>query len=126
MKLHSLKTVSAVLVSFVLAYYSIAWVVLRCSHAEDDSGCAIALLNVGAVPMNLECVEPDYHTEAMAESSMPSRLHLTSESVRQTNGNLASVNPTLGRPTTPWLKAGPPPIASSGVPRHLALSVFRI
>jgi hypothetical protein len=117
-------------VLFVLLYYSVAWAVLRCSHDEGRVDREVALYNSASdllpVHVDLQCVHPDYHTEAMAESSPFSRFHLTPEIVPHANGILASIAATAAVPNNLWLRAFPPFTFPSGVPRHLSLSVFRI
>lgn len=78
-----LRAVFAIVISFVLLYYGIAWAVLRCSHDADH---AVATEDVDAthehfheasldpVHLDLECIGPNFHTEAMAETSSSRQL----------------------------------------------------
>lgn len=134
------KSLVAIVVSFVLLYYSVAWAVLRCSHDEDQSAQEVVLDNDDAdikdfhyassnpVPLNLECVGADYHTEFMAESLSPSELH------RLTLGIAPDVNGFLTYQTVSghnvWLRAVFESLSSLsfpiGLPRYLSLSILRI
>jgi hypothetical protein len=137
------KTSVVVTVSLVLLYYSVAWVVLGCSHDEDRSNEQAVLQNKDVAsnafqyqsanpdPLILECVCPNYHTELMAGSSSPSQLqrvisdptaHASSVSGLQT----MSVNGTMDI----WRRVVFGGIPSSGfpigLPSYRSLSILRI
>ena len=132
-------------VSFGLLYYSVAWAVLRCPHDGDQSGQQVVRHNHNndadkkashytsshPVPLNLECVCPDYHTELMAASSSPSQLHrLTLDMTPNINGFFTAQTAPGDGASDVWLRAvfagsssGSLPI---GLPRYLSLSNLRI
>jgi hypothetical protein len=128
---HLLKSLVAMLVAFVLLYYSIAWAVLRCSHDGDDSDHEVALLNGDPVHLDLECVGPNFHTESMAEaSSLPQLDRLMPEVTRHVNDFLALQTRSGDAATHVWLRAvferSRSPAFLIGLPSYLFLSVLRI
>ena len=137
------KIFVVVTVSFVLLYYSVAWAVLRCSHDEDQSHQEAFLYNGDAssqelhysspkpVPLNLECVGLDYHTELMAESSSPSELHrLKRDIAPDANGVLTHRTVSEYGASDALLRAVFENLSSlsfpAGLPRYLSLSTLRI
>jgi hypothetical protein len=128
---HLLKSLVAMVVAFVLLYYSVAWAVLRCSHDGDDSDHEVALLNGDPVHLNLECVGPDYHTESMAGSSSPSQFdRLMPEVTRHVNDFLTLQTGSGDAASDVWLRAvfetSPSLAFLIGLPSYLFLSILRI
>jgi len=135
---HLLRTLVAIAISFVLLYYGIAWAVLRCSHDAKHADHEVALqdldatyqgfhhASVNAVDLDLECVGPNFHTEAMAEaSSPPQRDRLTLDITPHVNDFLTLQTATEDPATDIWLRAfferSP-----SLLPFYLFLSILRI
>jgi hypothetical protein len=128
---HLLKSLAAMVVAFVLLYYSVAWAVLRCSHDGDDSDHEVALLNGDPVHLDLECVGPNFHTESMAEaSSPPQRDHLMLDITPHVNDFLTLQTGSGDAASDVWLRAvfeASPSLAFLiGLPSYLFLSVLRI
>jgi hypothetical protein len=128
---HFLKSLVAVVVAFVLLYYSIAWAVLRCSHDGDDSNQEVALLNGDPVHLDFECVGPNFHTESMAEASPPpQRDHLMLDITPHVNDFLTLQTRSANAASDVWLRAvfeASPSLAFPiGLPSYLFLSVLRI
>jgi hypothetical protein len=83
---HLQKTFVVSVVSFVLLYYSVAWVVLQCSHEENHSDHAAALYDTDVHGNNayrpspshpethIDCLNLTYHTESLAGPTSPSQL----------------------------------------------------
>lgn len=125
------KALGAIVVSFVLLYYSVAWAVLGCSHDEEDPGHEIALVDGHAGPLNLECVGSDYHTELMAGSSSRSELHrLKLDIAPDANGFLTCRTVSGQGAGDVWRRAAfeilSPLSFPIGLPRYLSLSTLRI
>ena len=125
------KGLVAIVVSFVLLYYSVAWAVLACSHHEEDPGHEIALVDGYGVSLNLECIDSDYHTELMAGSSSPSELHrLKLDIAPNANGFLTHRTVSGQGAGDVWLRAVfeilSPLSFPIGSPRYLSLSTLRI
>lgn len=125
------KALGAIVVSFVLLYYGIAWAVLGCSHDEEDPDREIALVDGHAVPLSLECVGSDYHTELMAGSSSPSKLHrLKRDIAPDTNGFLTHRTVSGQGAGDVWRRTVfevlSPLSFPIGLPRYLSLSTLRI
>jgi hypothetical protein len=77
MKRQIVKPAVVVLLFVSLLYYGAAWAVLSCFHEFDHSDRDLAAYEVAPSDHdhpNLECVGPQYHTEAMAESSSAPRV----------------------------------------------------
>jgi hypothetical protein len=140
---HLLRNVIAIAISFVLLYYGIAWAVLRCSHDAEHSDHAVATEDVDAthkdlhdaslnpVHLDLECVGPDFHTEAMAEaSSLPQLDRLTLDVTPHVNNFLTLQTATGDAATDIWLRAVFERSRSLafliGLPSYLFLSILRI
>jgi hypothetical protein len=128
---HLLKSLVAVVVAFVLLYYSIAWAVLRCSHDGDDSDHEVVLLNGDPLHLDLECVGPNFHTEAMAEaSSSPQRDRLMPDITPYVNDFFTLQTRSGDAASDVWLRAvfeSSPSLAFLiGLPSYLFLSVLRI
>jgi hypothetical protein len=140
---HLLRNIIAIAISFVLLYYGIAWAVLRCSHDAEHSDHAVAMIDVDAthkdlhdaslnpVPLDLECVGPDFHTEAMAEASSPLQLdRLTPDTTPHVNDFLTVRNVTGDAATDIWLRAVFERSRSLAflicLPSYLFLSILRI
>src|SRR4029453_12763161 len=124
---HLLKSLAAMVVAFVLLYYSVAWVVLRCSHDGDDSDHEVALLNGDHVNLDLECIGPNFHTESMAEaSSPPQRDHLMLDISPHVNDFLTLQTGSGDAASDVWLRAvfeASPSLAFLiGLPSYLFLS----
>ena len=131
MNRHLIKRAVVTIVSFVLLYYSTAWAVLRCSHDGDDSDHEVALHNGDPVHLDLECVCPNFHTEAMAEaSSPPQRDRLTLDINSHFNDFLTLQTATGNAATDFWLRAVFERSRSLafliGLPSYLFLSILRI
>jgi hypothetical protein len=140
---HLLRNVVAMAISFGLLYYGIAWAVLRCSHDADHSDHAVAMedvdathqafhhTSVGAVDLDLECVGPNFHTEAMAEASSPPQLDRFSLDLTPHVNNFLTLRTVTGDAATDiWLRAvfeGSRSLAFLiGLPSYLFLSILRI
>ena len=128
---HLLKSLVAVVVAFGLLYYSIAWAVLRCSHDGDDSDHEVTLLNGDPVHLDLECVGPNFHTEAMLEtSSSPQLGRLMAEVTRYVNDFFTLQTQPGEAASDIWLRAvferSPSLAVLIGLPSYLFLSVLRI
>ena len=126
-----LKSLVAMVVAFVLLYYSIAWAVLRCSHDGDDSDYEVALLNGDPVHLDFECLGPNFHTEAMAEASSPPQLdRLMPEVTRYVNDFLTLQTRSGDAASDVWLRAvfelSPSLAFLIGLPSYLFFSVLRI
>jgi hypothetical protein len=131
MKHHLLKSLFAMVVAFVLLYYSVAWAVLRCCHDGDDSDQEIALLNGNPVHLDFECVNPNFHTEAMLEtSSSPQLGRLMPEVTRYVNDFFILQTRPGEAASDIWLRAvferSPSLAFLIGLPSYLFLSVLRI
>jgi hypothetical protein len=141
--IHGAKIFIALTVSFLLLYYSIAWAVLRCSHDAEYSDHAVAMEDVDAthkdlhnaslnpVHLDLECVGPNFHTEAMAEASSPPQLdQLVPDRTPHVNDFLTVRNVTGDAATDIWLRAvfemSPSLAFLFGLPSYLFLSILRI
>jgi len=140
---HLLRTVVAIAISIMLLYYSIAWAVLRCSHDPKHAGHEVALEDVDAtrqgfhhpsvdaVHLDLECVGPNFHTEAMAEASSPRQLdRLTPDITPHVNDFLALRDVTGDAATDIWLRTvlerSPSLAFLIDLPSYLFLSILRI
>jgi hypothetical protein len=131
MKHHLLKSLFAMVVAFVLLYYSVAWAVLRCSHDGDDSEQEIALVNGHPVHLDFECVGPNFHTESMAEASSPPQIdRLMLEATSYVNDFLTLQTRSGDAASDIWLRAVFEMSRSLafliGLPVYLFLSVLRI
>lgn len=131
MNYHLLKSLAAMVVAFVLLYYSVAWAVLRCSHDGDDSDHEVALLNGDPVHLDFECLGPNFHTESMAEaSSSPQRDHLMLDITPHVNDFLTLQTGSGDAASDIWLRAvfktSPSLAFPIGLPSYLFLSVLRI
>jgi len=139
---HLLRGVVAIAISFVLLYYGIAWAVLRCSHdaKHGDHEVALQALDtthqdfhhaaVNTVDLDLECVGPTFHIEAMAEASPPPQLDcLTPDNTPHVNDFLTLGNVT-GDAANNWLSAvfqtSLPLAFPINLPFYLFLSILRI
>jgi hypothetical protein len=137
------KSVVAIAISIVLLYYGIAWAVLRCSHDAKHADHEVVLqildathqdfyhASVNAVDLHLECVGPNFHTEAMAEASPPPQLdRLTPDNTPHVNDFLMLGNVTGDAATDIWLRAvfeGSRSLAFLiGLPSYLFLCILRI
>jgi hypothetical protein len=135
------KSSIALVVSFVLLYYSVAWAVLRCSHDEEFLEQEVALQNnadrdlhympSNAAFLNLECVCPDYHTELMAGGSSPSQLQGSMPDMTSNIDGFVMFPTGSGyRASDSWLRAVfeklSSPVFPIGLPRYLSLSNLRI
>jgi hypothetical protein len=131
MKHHPLKSLLAMVVAFVLLYYSVAWAVLRCCHEGDGSDQEVALLSGDPVDLNFECISPNFHTEAMLEtSSSPQLGRLTPEVTRYVNDFLTLQTRPGETSSDIWLRTvferSPSLAFVIGLPSYLFLSVLRI
>ena len=121
----------AVVISSTLLYYSVAWAVLRCCHDADDSKQEIALFNGNPVHLDFECVGPNFHTEAMLEtSSSPQLSRLMPEVTRYVNDFFTLQTRPGEAESDIWLRAvferSPSLAFLVGLPSYLFLSVLRI
>ena len=139
---HHLKFATVWFLVFVLLYYSVAWAVLQCSHAEGDMNHEVnvsetdphdqhADLSVPRTHSFLDCTGPQYHTETLAGPSSPSELlHLTTNAALESDNfySLASVaeHRALNPRFRTVFKTGSPLPQLSGASLYLSLSVFRI
>jgi hypothetical protein len=143
MKRHLPKTFVVSLVSFVLLYYSVAWAVLRCSHAEDHGYHQVALYNADAhatgssvaspdrVQAHLDCMAPDYHTELLAGPSSSSQLHRSTTYITSHVYDFLTLQRVAGDGATDlWLKAVFERVSPRNFlidsSRYLSLAVLRI
>ena len=120
-----------VVISVMLLYYSVAWAVLRCCHDGDDSEQEIALINGNPVHLDFECVNPNFHTEAMLETSSSSQLsRLMPEVTRYVNDFFALQTREGEAASDIWLRAvferSPSLAFLIGLPSYLVFSVLRI
>ena len=118
-------------VAFVLLYYSVAWAVLRCSHDGDDSEQEIALRNGDPVHLDFECVGPNFHTEAMLETSWSPQLGRLMPEVTRYMNDFFTLQTRPGEAASDvWLRAvfdaSPSLAVLIGLPSYLFLSVLRI
>lgn len=137
-----LQTLFAPLLSVLLLYYSVAWVVLRCFDHEDETGTQTVISTDGLHqadfrPSHIEhpdadiaCMGSNYHTETLAGSSSPSQLRTLTSNITQVTRFLALEGNADVALENLWLRALfyrastlPFPTAS---PRYLSLSVLRI
>src|SRR5262245_28975595 len=115
---NSFRAFVAIGISFVLLYYGIAWAVLRCSHDTKHSGYSVAVedvdtahqdfhhTSVNLVHLDLECIGPNFHTEAMAEvSSSPQLDRLMPEVTRHVNDFLTLQTRSGDAVSDLWLRA---------------------
>jgi hypothetical protein len=140
---HLLRNVVAIAISFGLLYYSIAWAVLRCSHDAEHADHEVALQDpdathqgfhhaaVNTVDLNLECVGPNFHTEAMAEASSPPQLDRLTLDITPHVNDFLTLRTVIGDAATDiWLRAVFETSRSLafliGLPSYLLLSVLRI
>jgi hypothetical protein len=125
-----LKSLVAVVVAFVLLYYSIAWAVLRCYHDGDDSDHEVALLNGDFVHLDLECVGPNFHTESMAEASSPPQRDRLMLDITPHGNDFLTLQIRSDAASDVWLRAvfetSPSLAFPIGLPFYLFLSVLRI
>jgi hypothetical protein len=131
MKHHLLKSLFAMVVAFVLLYYSVAWAVLRCSHDENDSDQEVALFNADPLHLDFECVGPNFHTEAMLEtSSSPQLGRLMPEVTRYMNDFFILQTRPGEAASDVWLRAvferSPSFAFLIRLPSYLFFSVLRI
>jgi hypothetical protein len=133
--------VIVIVISFVLLYYSVAWVVLRCAHEEYDPSQDISIFSneislntlsytpTTPLPQNFECGSPDYRTEFMA-SSLPPQFDPTAEMVSHVKGILTVRTSSGSGESGLWLRAvfkNPSAVPFlTGLPRYLSLSIFRV
>ena len=120
-----------VVISFTLLYYSVAWAVLRCCHDGDDSEQEIALLNGNPIQLDLECVGPNFHTEALAEASAPPQLGRWLPDVTRYVNDFFALQTRPGEAASDiWLRAvferSPSFAFLIGLPSYLFFSVLRI
>jgi hypothetical protein len=127
-------------IALVLVYYSVAWVVLRCSHDEDfahtdgavadasgrTAGSSYSLQSQGGVHLN--CLGSDYHTETLGgfSDSLQQRHFSTDIASRVTDLSYGSGTAESGNH---WLRAlfnGAALAHPIDPPRYLSLSVIRI
>jgi hypothetical protein len=143
MNRHLPKTFVISLVSFVLLYYSTAWAVLRCFHAENHSDHAVALYDTDVhgknayrpstidLETNIDCLDLAYHTESLAGPSSSPQLH------RWATRTIPHVADYLNSPRWAedgarnfWLRAvfdGPAGVSFFiDARRYLSLSILRI
>jgi hypothetical protein len=138
-----LKASVASLIAIVLVYYSVAWAVLRCSHAEDHTGTETSVLvagmqqkNFSPSPLNhpkadIDCMRSSYHTQTLAGSSAPSQMKiLTADVTSRVNEFLTLNDIAEAASENRWLtvlfdrgSTFPFPTHSR---RYLSLSVLRI
>lgn len=116
-------------ISVMLLYYGVTWAVLRCSH--DDSYHEVTLPNDDPIHLDLECVGPNFHTEAMAIASSPSQGdHFLPEGTRYVNDFLTLQSQPGNAESDVWLRAvfetSPSLAFLIGLPSYLFLSVLRI
>lgn len=140
---HLPKSLISMVVVFMLLYYGVAWAVLRCSHDAEHSDHAVAMENVDGThqhfheaslnPVNpdLECVGPDFHTEAMAEASPPPKLDGLTQDITPHLNNFLTLQAAIGNAVTYfWLRAVFERYRSPGfligLPSYLFFSVLRI
>jgi hypothetical protein len=140
---HLLKSLVAMVVAFVLLYYGIAWTVLRCSHDAKHADHEVALQDLDAthqgfyhaslnpVGLDLECVGPNFHTEAMAAASSPPQPDRFSLDITPHVNDFLTLRTVTGDAAADtWLRTvfeRPPSLAFLvGVPSYLFLSIFRI
>jgi hypothetical protein len=140
---HLPKSLIAMVVAFVLLYYGVAWAALRCSHDAEHSDHAVAMEDVDAthqafdhasasvVALDLECVGPDFHTEAMAEASSPSQLNRSTLDITPHVNDFLTLQAATGEAATDFrLRAVFERSRSLGFligpPSYLVLSVLRI
>jgi hypothetical protein len=138
-----LKTPVASVIAIVLVYYSVAWAVLRCPHAEDHTGSETAVSvadmhqrDFSLWPPNhpradIECLDSSYHTETLAGPSARSQMKTLAADIASYVNTFLTLNDiaqaaseNLGL-TTLFDRgfASTFPIDS---PRYLSLSVLRI
>lgn len=128
-------------IAFALLYYSIAWVVLRCPHQENQTG-EIGFLDPGSyaaeiVPLaqeprqaNIECTGPAYETESLAGSTtLPELVRLSRGIASEAKVLLPLpriVDDTVGDLWLRILFQGASPPFLFDIPRYLSLSVLRV
>jgi hypothetical protein len=138
-----LKISVASVIAIVLVYYSVAWAVLRCPHAEDHTGSETAVSvadmhqrDFSLWPPNhpradIECLGSNYHTETLAGSSAPSQMKtLTADVTSRVNEFLTLHGSAETASDDLWLTApfdrGSASTFPIDSPRYLSLSVLRI
>ena len=130
------------LLTFVLFYYGVAWAVLICFH-EDDNDHHPAVVSVPDLPgvnnyllspchgqVNVDCLDANYHTEALAGPSSliqhPTRVALSVSHVIDD----VTLTVAAARARWLWLKTVFDRIPSTAIlinlPRYLSLAVLRI
>ena len=138
---HYMKTGVVSLLTFVLLYYSVAWVVLSCFH-EEDNGHHPAIISVNDAldgntylpfprhaHVNVDCLDSDYHTESLAGPS--SSTQLSARVAPTVSHGINDLTLALAaRARWLWLKAAFDRFPANGflidLPRYLSFSVLRI
>ena len=121
---------SILVISFTFLYYGVAWSVLRCVH-DEDSNYDVTFVGNDPVHLDLECVCPNFHTEAMATASSPSQGdHLSRAVTRYVNDCLALQTRRGNAGSDAWLRAvfemSPSLAFLTGLPSYLFFSILRI
>ncbi|HSE86793.1 MAG TPA: hypothetical protein VLJ79_11260 [Candidatus Binatia bacterium] len=119
------------IVAFGLFYYGAAWAVLRCAHDGEDSDQEVALFNGDPLHLDFECGGPNFHTEALAETSSPPQLGRWMPEVTRHVNDFFTFETRPGEAANDiWLRAvfdRVPALAFLiGLPSYLFLSVLRI
>lgn len=128
------KTGIVISVSLLLLYYGSAWAVLRCCHDDTRVHQELALGNtdgdfqsdLNRIPA-IECADPLYHAELMAEFPLPPRLgQFRSDAAPPTNDFFASNSAERHWPSDLHLRAVFESSFAFDSPRYLSFSILRI
>jgi hypothetical protein len=139
MNRHYMKTAVVSLLSFILLYYSVAWVVLSCFH-EDDNAHHPAIVSVtdaldgnsylpspGRDHVNVDCLDSDFHTESLAGGSASSQLTVRVGRAASQGMDDLTLALAAAQARRLWLKAVLDRFPFLiDLPRYLSLSVLRI
>ena len=142
MSRHYMKTGVVSLLTLILLYYGVAWVVLSCFHKEDNvhHPALISVSDVQAgktylpfprhVPVNVDCLDFDYHTESLAGPS--SSIQLLVRVARAVSHGMDDLTVALAAARDRWLRLKavfdrfPANAFLIDLPRYLSFSVLRI
>ena len=141
MNRHFVKTSVVMILSSVLLYYSVAWVVLRCFHDIDETGTETAVSDslhqrhfasshVQHPNADIDCMGLNYHTETLAGSSAPLQVRSLTAMTSQVPGSFAVHNIGELAVENRWLRAlsdrGSTLTFPTDLPRYLSVSALRI